>query len=368
MMKDTKGITLVALVITIIILLILAGISIQALVQTNLFNKTKQAKNAMENAQNQENEILTSYIEEIDGYSSDDNNNEIKLSEKVKVGDYVNYIPDALNETELTTLKNNLNTYSGVTNDGNNTINPSIKRDDLKWRVLDVNKTTGEVRLISAKLTASKLQLKSFNGYNNAVKLIDDACNTLYNNKILASKVQNLKIEDVTLYMTNQPIEDKTEYTPTNINIPNILKQEENQTVEESTTPKIKLSEQKEFVIGSSQENTSTLKNTYWNQSMNMDISFKDKIYYELFIKKDENYYPTYWMSSRCVNTTSNIACFSVRLISYGNVDANAMYNLNGDENSDTCALRPVITLTSNVKIDTSNPGDGTENNAYNIK
>ena len=51
MMKNTKGITLVALVITIVILLILAGISIQAITQTNLFDKAKQAKNITENAQ-----------------------------------------------------------------------------------------------------------------------------------------------------------------------------------------------------------------------------------------------------------------------------------------------------------------------------
>ena len=39
MMKNTKGITLVALVITIIILLILATISIQSLTNTGLFQK-----------------------------------------------------------------------------------------------------------------------------------------------------------------------------------------------------------------------------------------------------------------------------------------------------------------------------------------
>ena len=38
-MKQQKGITLVALVITIIILLILAGISIATLQQTNLFGQ-----------------------------------------------------------------------------------------------------------------------------------------------------------------------------------------------------------------------------------------------------------------------------------------------------------------------------------------
>ena len=43
-MKNTKGITLVALVITIIILLILAGISIQIITNTGLFEKAKEAR------------------------------------------------------------------------------------------------------------------------------------------------------------------------------------------------------------------------------------------------------------------------------------------------------------------------------------
>ena len=42
--NKNKGITLVALVITIIILLILAGISISALTNTGIFQKAKDAK------------------------------------------------------------------------------------------------------------------------------------------------------------------------------------------------------------------------------------------------------------------------------------------------------------------------------------
>ena len=44
MNKKTNGITLIALVITIIILLILAGVSIASLGENGLFNKTKQAR------------------------------------------------------------------------------------------------------------------------------------------------------------------------------------------------------------------------------------------------------------------------------------------------------------------------------------
>ena len=62
------GITLVALVITIIILLILAGVTITTLTQTGLFENAKQAKNATENAQKEENKILENYIKQTEIY------------------------------------------------------------------------------------------------------------------------------------------------------------------------------------------------------------------------------------------------------------------------------------------------------------
>ena len=51
MKKKSKGITLVALVITIILILILSGISISALTNTGIFQKAKDAKQASENAE-----------------------------------------------------------------------------------------------------------------------------------------------------------------------------------------------------------------------------------------------------------------------------------------------------------------------------
>ena len=56
MRKESRGITLVALVITIIILLILATISIQALTQTGLFESANKAK--LENKRGQISETL----------------------------------------------------------------------------------------------------------------------------------------------------------------------------------------------------------------------------------------------------------------------------------------------------------------------
>ena len=67
-MKEQKGITLVALVITIIILLILAGISIATLSSTDLFGQAKRAGNETKNAAANESNTLNEYSNEINKY------------------------------------------------------------------------------------------------------------------------------------------------------------------------------------------------------------------------------------------------------------------------------------------------------------
>ena len=363
--KSTRGITLIALVITIIILLILAGISISALTNQGLFKNAKEAQNATEKAEAEQGQRLNEYEEELNKYLSNNDKKEEKLIDKVndgtiKIGDYVKYTPDTASTTEIL---QELNTYSG--SDKNTT--STLTQEKLNWRVLDVK--DGQIRLISELPTKSKITLSGYNGYNNAVKLLDDTCSTLYSNSKLASKVQNLKIEDITAYMKTQPTEDTTEYKPTNINYPKILEQEENQTVENSVTNnKLGVSEQHDFVTtGKATSATSTLKKTYWTKSMTSE-DFKDSKYYELLINNGSNY-DTYWMSSRCVDAVSYGASFDVRYVGSGHVRANGLCGSGGVEHPDAYAFRPIITLNSNVQIDTVNSGNGkTAEQGYAIK
>ena len=64
-LKQNKAITLVALIITIIILLILATITIEGLKNTNLFSKTIDAKNKYKQAEANEANILDDYANKI---------------------------------------------------------------------------------------------------------------------------------------------------------------------------------------------------------------------------------------------------------------------------------------------------------------
>lgn len=66
--RENKGITLIALVITIVILLILAGISISVLTNTGLFEKAKYAKKKSDDAVLTQNAKLDEYEDEINKY------------------------------------------------------------------------------------------------------------------------------------------------------------------------------------------------------------------------------------------------------------------------------------------------------------
>ena len=364
--KENKGITLVALVITIIILLILAGITISSLTNTGLFAKAKEARDKTQNAAENQAKTLNEYEDELNKYISGTTGEKAeKLADKVKVGDYVSYIPDTVSntDTKYTTLISNLETYSGSTANTTST----LTQENLKWRVLDIQ--NGQVRLISETPTTSKIELYGYNGYNNAVKLLDDTCSTLYNNSKLASKVQNLKIEDITKYMPTQPTEDTTPYSPTNKYYPEILLKEKGQTVNGTAGRELDVSEQTEYINQTTKPQVSswTLKKTYWSQTMNNTDSFTDSKYYKLFINNVSNY-STYWMSSRCIDAYSDLAGFNVHIVGNGNINTepNSLCNSLGSERSCAYAFRPVITLNSNVQAIS---GDGTTaERAYVIK
>ena len=96
--NKNKGITLIALVITIIILLILAGISISALTNQGLFKNAKAAQNATEKAEAEQGQRLNEYEDEINKYLNNANEDE-------KIGLITDNINKELSKTDNTKLK-----------------------------------------------------------------------------------------------------------------------------------------------------------------------------------------------------------------------------------------------------------------------
>lgn len=354
--KSNKGITLVALVITIVILLILAGISISTLTNTGIFEKAKDAKKASENAELEQNKVLDEYEKELDKYG--DNTLVSKFnSGKIKVGDYVSYTPDQANTNEIL---EELKTYSG--SDANSS--SKLKQEmDLKWRVLDVK--DGKLRLISDKTTTSLITLSGSKGYNNAVYLLDKTCKTLYNNSKLASNVQNLKIEDIqdhliydyTQYRTTDTdlkYGETKEYT-TNKNYPYIFKNEKTGWVDGVQGTEYDLSGQVEPMneTGSIANDKIKITQTFWTKLMSLEDF--DNNYYELFIKKESQNYPIYWLSSRYMCSFYDFASYGINCVNINEVYGFGLINSDGGEAPVEASFRPVITLNPDAKLSIEN-------------
>ena len=286
----------------------------------------------------------------------------------IKIGDYIKYEADSADTSEIL---NELGTYSGTDTNTANT----LKQEKLNWRVLDVE--DGKVRLISDGPTTSTIALSGYNGYNNAVYLLDHTCKTLYSNSTLSNNVQNLKIEDIQDKMIEKDYSKITSKYGTVISpmykyYPDILLQEKNQIVtlnENLNNTKLELSEQTELIEQNDKQicKSWNLKYTYWDKVME-EGDFDNLIYYNLFINNG-NEYKRYWLSSRCIEDVYDYAIFGVRLIIPGKVYDGGVYNSNERSFLGTAAFRPVITLNSSVKLDITNIGDGSSpQTGYSIK
>lgn len=108
-MKRNKGITLIALVITIIVLIILAGISIAQINGNGLLEKAKVAEEKEKNAQNIENAYLKDYEDKIEEYISQGSRNDTEmdileilkyLAGNIESENYDNLVDDIVNSKE----------------------------------------------------------------------------------------------------------------------------------------------------------------------------------------------------------------------------------------------------------------------------
>lgn len=411
--KAERGITLIALVITIIVLLILAGVTIATLTGDNgILTKAGDAKTSTEIGDEKEkvelsavgalakdnggeikreylNDELTSYIgtEGTDytlsetapfvvkyldsgrSYVIDENGNVseyVNIAEYVKIGDYVNYKPDDKAD-DIYYDKFGV-TYSGYANE-------NIGQDDtLKWRVLNIN-TDGTVDLISDKPTSSLVCFKGARGYNNGVYLLNDYCKTMYSNSSLGAEARSLNIEDIQDKMKvvdeetgkkayeNYTVSDiGTKYGDTYHYSSNkwypLQWKNDNGTTGESKQETVTSYETEADAKAQETAGDLIVTQTYWYLSAS-DIQSN-------FISADTRdtakttsmYYELlcnngssyYWLASRYVATTnSSYSLFGLRYVNNGNVRGNFMFTSYGNPNDYYYYVRPAVSLKSNI-------------------
>ena len=299
--------------------------------------------------------------------------NTLKINEwieKLDVGDLVDYetelakTENAVDSAKKAQLISDLGTYSGNTDSNENT-DAKIVRDNLTWKVLDVK--DGKIRLISTVPTTSKIRLYDANGYNNAVYLLDKACDTLYGIDGVG-KAQNLKLEDIEEKFSDTGKSKRDNYANSNVDTgkyggtkeytsnlhyPKIYASEigcKAVSTTDNTGNTLGISAQTSPVTGSSVA-TGRLKvtQTYWMDYL-AQLNFVDSKYYTLFIQ-DGSYLEGYWLSSRCVSCGANSAFYAVRYLNQSTVLGYNMFSSYGSIAGETCSFRPVVTLSSDVKI-----------------
>ena len=231
----------------------------------------------------------------------------------IQPGDYVAYIPTG---SESYVVNGN---YSGTG------MNQTVTKENLNWRVLD--KTQDEkVRLISANPTEATVKLQGANGYNNAVYLLDELCNTLYKGENATAK--SLKIEDIqnkmnlSVWNYNNDAHYGSTLDPIYKEYPLIFAQEMGQTVNGSSGS-LDLSEQTSAMTGKGTASSWTVRYTYWANGMNAS-NYVSPVYHELFHTAAIS---TYWLSSRCVDVTEFDVYFYVRVANSSVVGVGNLYN-----------------------------------------
>ena len=395
MYKNNKGITLIALVITIIVMLILVGVTISMAVNGGLFDYAGKAvgdtKNAMEAEQALANggiEVGGVWYNSIDEYlvasgnkgnaggSGETGGNEgegdgegIEIPEGIKVGDYVNYTPTAGTYTVSSTV-------TGYTTTTEQSYATETGEAALKWRVLSIDEENGEVELVAATAaqTTAKLYLKGADGYNHAVDILNDMCKELYSNEN-GAEARSIKVEDInakTTYDYTTYTNYGTVYTPTNKQYPNIYAAEEGSTAAGLNGTGLKGSEGVRKADGTANYTTYTGSSTA--ETLNATYTYyyykaEDYLNTNLGVNTAPagliNVGTTYWLASRCVSADSNYANFRVRYLdSSGYVSGINLFGSIGNTYGPSYAVRPVVSLGSNVTL-TKDTTNSTEDTTY---
>ena len=401
-MKTQKGITLIALVITIIVMLILVGVSVTVALNGGLFSTAQKATE--ETAARRDEELKLSegkvqingewynsmdeYINgsgEAAGGWTQEGNNVTNGTITLKIGDKVEY-----DETDGTPLAyetdaskgTGTNYTSGALVAGKYTIAGTGEGEtaagNLEWRVLGVN-DAGQLELISTTPTTNKLYLYGKAGYENAETVngvkgtLDTFCDNIYGKGTGAASARSLTAEDINKLGNFNPETDysgyNTEYTYKFVttggdccenSVYGIKSENASQDISNWTCTCYISFYTPDWTIDSTNVGPQTLTNTYYYYTVSSKVTMTDPVDMAALITKGEggSSYVTQWLGSRAVGCFEGNADFRVRCVGGGDVDYCYLYTCGGDEYSDGFAVRPVVSLKSDVSlVDSNNDG-----------
>ena len=386
--RKMKGITLVALVVTVVVLLILAGVSLNLVLGENgIIKKAQEA--AAQTDESSATESMSMYLTGLRLANVDGEN--FRLADYLSSNVGNDGIEDFLNNGDgyaqvaykgykyLVNLEDYTFEYLGKTDgngvnrhikqvlDNNNEDVPGIamveagelETEDLGWKVLSVN-NDGSVNLIANNNTGFEVSLSGINGYTNGAKALNEICSKLYSGleingkKVLSARSANLTdFYDVT-YQLNRKYEQGKKIQPV-INTKDV---ENDGYSTEQISDYIDASN----TSGAQASNTNMLLAST-SPTIGSIKSATNKISADI-----RNTGNNYWLASRQtwygydsqggkVQYSENIAydCYAINYIRTDGVYTNYNlfqvngFNTSGSNYTYNCALRPVITVDGSV-------------------
>ena len=405
-LKQNKGITLIALVITIIVLLILAGVSIATLTGENgILTQANEAKEENQKAGAEEKvglevqgsydetgkiniETLNDNLKNIEGLTHNgetitdnpidslpatvvvDGNNviirengSVVLSEWIqtgyeitngeitlKVGDYVVNYDEGTESTQIET------TESGHTEQ------QTLTTENLGWRILGVGENGG-LELISDNPTTAIVTLSGEMGYLNIEEVLNTTCNELYGKGEYAENARSLNVEDVNKLANFNPetfngygILYKYGFSIEKGNMQYSKSTDNGQTwsgwinITNADYQIFRIPGSRETISVNNPKESEKIENTYYSYTISSQIT--DTNVADMIAKGTGDSNITQWLASRAIHFLSDFSYFSVRLLDVGYVNHGWLYRSNGNSNSLSCAVRPVVSLEHNIKLE----------------
>ena len=387
--KSDRAITLIALIVTIVVLLVLAGVTIANVMgNQGVIKKAKIAANNYDTqSANEEMELflmglgndvtgdrLADYLKNYignDGLEDFQNN-----------GDGTGQL--VLNGKRYTLHFNDLTfTYDGkgtgivrnlkqVLNNNNQNVPGvamvgagDIETEDLGWEVLKDNGST--VDLIAINNTNFELNISGINGYTNGVKALNDICNKLYGNleingkKVISARSVNADdFYDIT-YSTTKTYSSASKVQP-NIakldtenngfskdQITNYIDPSNTSGSQSSNTQMLNSPATGVKIVRPTRKDKQTAQymytgNQYWIATREMETAYDSNAWKDKGGDTDDHRYEVYRLEySRTDGTLSTIDLFVIYYT-----------NTSGNNQSQTCALRPVITVSGDLIKDKS--------------
>ncbi len=409
MLKKQKGITLIALVVTIVVLLILAGVTISLLLDENgIITKSKDARNANRAGAIKEeitlwkadkfaadngagsHESMDDFLARLKtrGLISDEDIATIKDTKKlqvgketivfpsdaktlvqafkdneIKVGDYLNY-NDYVDESK---------TYTTATNENGWADQKYTATKNTYWQVLGLDETGERLMLISQSPIKKEMKtddtaenwekspyliLKGAYGYVNCKQILNNVSG-IYSTSL--GTAQSLTAEEINrLIGVTVDYKNKTVYANsdpnTNIDNARVLGNQYTYTAKDYT-PESYINSKTNATAGTKTD-PATAYGYQWG-----NLTIEDNLKTILFngTTSDANFAKSYWLASPAVYARSGRARFGPGFVGNGNVGAGYLFISDGYWNAGGFGVRPVVYLESNITVEDLHKIDGQE-------